>query len=45
MQAYQATPKDSTDAMFDHLFANLPEALEEQKDSARRWANGQGTGH
>jgi hypothetical protein len=28
--------------MFDHLFANLPEALEEQKDTARRWAGGAG---
>ena len=45
VQAYQATPKDSTDAMFDHLFANPPEALEEQKDTARRWAAPRGTGH
>jgi pyruvate dehydrogenase E1 component alpha subunit len=42
VRAYQATPRDSTDAMFDHLFANLPEALEEQKDTARRWAGGAG---
>ena len=45
VQAYQATPKDSTDAMFDHLFANLPESLEEQKETARRWAVGRGAGH
>lgn len=46
VRAYQTTPKDSTDAMFDHLFATLPEALEEQKDAARRWSsvNG-GAGH
>ena len=45
VQAYQATPKDSTDAMFDHLFANPPEGLEEQKDLARRWAAKPDAGH
>ena len=42
--AYQSTPKDATDAMFDHLFANLPVGLEEQKEIARRWSVGQGAG-
>jgi len=41
---YQSTTRDSSDAMFDHLFANLPLALEEQKDTARRWSGGHGTG-
>ena len=41
---YQSTPRESSDAMFDHLFANLPLALEEQKDTARRWSGGHGAG-
>jgi pyruvate dehydrogenase E1 component alpha subunit len=38
---YLATPKQSTDAMFDHLYANPPLYIEEQKALARRYA---GTG-
>jgi 2-oxoisovalerate dehydrogenase E1 component alpha subunit len=38
---YLATPKQSTDAMFDHLYANPPRYIEEQKALARRYA---GTG-
>ncbi len=41
VQEYLSTPAQSTDAMFDHLFANPPRQLEEQKQIARRYA---GTG-
>lgn len=41
VQEYLATSKQSTDAMFDHLFANPPPYIEAQKEMARRYA---GTG-
>lgn len=41
VQEYLATAKQSTDAMFDHLFANPPPYIEAQKAMARRYA---GTG-
>ena len=41
VQEYLNTPKQSTDAMFDHLFANPPRYIETQKAIARRFA---GTG-
>ena len=40
--AYQANPKASSDSMFDHLFATLPEQLIEQRETARRYAVGHG---
>ncbi|HVF15431.1 MAG TPA: pyruvate dehydrogenase (acetyl-transferring) E1 component subunit alpha [Steroidobacteraceae bacterium] len=41
VQEYLGTAKQSTDAMFDYLFANPPRHIAEQKDVARRYA---GTG-
>lgn len=41
VQEYLSTPRQSTDAMFDHLYANPPPYVEEQKALARRYA---GTG-
>ncbi len=41
VQEYLATPKQSTDSMFDYLFANPPAHIDEQKELARRYA---GTG-
>jgi len=41
VQEYVNTPRQSSDAMFDHLYANPPAYLEEQKELARRYA---GTG-
>jgi pyruvate dehydrogenase E1 component alpha subunit len=41
VQEYLNTPKQTTDAMFDHLFANPPRYVAEQKEVARRYA---GTG-
>lgn len=38
VRIYQNTPKPSTDAMFDHLFATLPAATLAQRDAARRYA-------
>ncbi|HVW69600.1 MAG TPA: pyruvate dehydrogenase (acetyl-transferring) E1 component subunit alpha [Steroidobacteraceae bacterium] len=34
---YLSTPLPSTDAMFDHLFANPPQSLLEQREIARRY--------
>jgi len=42
VQEFLATPKQSTDTMFDYLFANLPENLKAQKEQARRY---RGSGH
>jgi pyruvate dehydrogenase E1 component alpha subunit len=41
---YLATPKQSTDTMFDFLFASTPRHLDAQRATARRYA-GQGGGH
>jgi 2-oxoisovalerate dehydrogenase E1 component alpha subunit len=38
VQEYSNTPVQSTDAMFDHLFANPPRHIETQKSQARRYA-------
>jgi 2-oxoisovalerate dehydrogenase E1 component alpha subunit len=38
VQAYQAVPPPETSAMFDHLYAVLPEALQEQLAMARHYA-------
>jgi pyruvate dehydrogenase E1 component alpha subunit len=42
--AYLGTAKQSTDAMFDHLFAELPKHLREQRATARSYAS-KGGGH
>jgi TPP-dependent pyruvate/acetoin dehydrogenase alpha subunit len=34
---YSASVKPSTDAMFDHLFAALPDHLREQRAQARKY--------
>ncbi|MDY6949412.1 MAG: thiamine pyrophosphate-dependent enzyme, partial [Pseudomonadota bacterium] len=41
VQQYLSTPRQPTDAMFDHLYANPPPYLQAQKQIARRYA---GTG-
>jgi pyruvate dehydrogenase E1 component alpha subunit len=41
---YLASPKPSSDAMFDRLFAVLPKHLQEQRATARRYASKSG-GH
>jgi pyruvate dehydrogenase E1 component alpha subunit len=38
LQVYRQSVKPATDAMFEHLFANPPRALEEQRAMARRYA-------
>jgi 2-oxoisovalerate dehydrogenase E1 component alpha subunit len=35
---YLATPKQSTDSMFDYLYAQLPDGLRAQREEARRYA-------
>jgi pyruvate dehydrogenase E1 component alpha subunit len=45
---YLKGPKPSTDAMFDHLFAEMPRHLAEQREVARIYAakpSGQSNGH
>jgi 2-oxoisovalerate dehydrogenase E1 component alpha subunit len=39
---YLSGPKPTTDAMFDHLFANPPKGLAEQREIARRYAGKSG---
>jgi pyruvate dehydrogenase E1 component alpha subunit len=39
VQEYLHSPKPSTDAMFDHLFAALPAHLTLQRKTARRYAS------
>ena len=41
---YLGTPKQSTDAMFDWLFAGPPKQLQEQRATARRYGSKSG-GH
>jgi 2-oxoisovalerate dehydrogenase E1 component alpha subunit len=41
---YLAVPKPSTDAMFEHLFAELPAHLREQRLTARKYGS-QSSGH
>jgi len=38
VKQYLATPKQSTDAMFDYVYAQLTPALRAQRDEARRYA-------
>ena len=40
---YLATPKQSTDTMFDYLFATTPRHLAGQRATARRYAGAGGT--
>ena len=39
VRQYLATPRQSTDAMFDYLYAQLTPALHAQRDEARRYAS------
>jgi len=38
VEEYLNTPKQSTDSMFDYLFARLPKSTREQRELARRYA-------
>jgi pyruvate dehydrogenase E1 component alpha subunit len=38
VKQYLATPKQSTDSMFDYLYAELPTELRTQREEARRYA-------
>jgi pyruvate dehydrogenase E1 component alpha subunit len=38
VKQYLATPKQSTDSMFDHLYAQMPPALRAQREDARRYS-------
>lgn len=45
VEAYLATPPPSTADMFDHLYATLPAALQEQRETALHFAPHDGGGH
>ncbi|NMG76369.1 pyruvate dehydrogenase (acetyl-transferring) E1 component subunit alpha [Aromatoleum diolicum] len=45
VEAYLAMPPPTTAAMFDHLYATLPAALQEQRDTALHFAPPQGGEH
>lgn len=45
VEAYLAVPPPTTGDMFDHLYAELPAALREQRDSALHFAPGEGGQH
>jgi 2-oxoisovalerate dehydrogenase E1 component alpha subunit len=38
VEDYLATPAPATEAMFDHLYAQLPDAMREQRSTALRFA-------
>ena len=42
VEQYLQTPKQSTDSMFDFLFAHLPKSTQEQREMARRYAASSG---
>jgi pyruvate dehydrogenase E1 component alpha subunit len=44
VEAYLATPPQDVSAMFEHLFAQLPPAMRDQYEEARRFAPGNGGG-
>ena len=45
VETYLATPPPAAAAMFDHLYATLPAALHEQRDTALRFAPREGGSH
>ena len=38
VQEYLTTPRQPVDAMFDHVYAQLPRGLEWQREEARRFS-------
>ena len=42
---YLSTPAPTSDAMFEHLYATLPSAMQPQLEEARRFAPGERGGH
>lgn len=45
VETYLSTPPRDSDAMFDHLFATLPRAMQIQRDEARRFSPRSGAKH
>lgn len=39
VEEYMNTPKPSTDAMFEHVYARMPKNLVQQREAARRYAS------
>ena len=44
VEEYLSTPRMPVTAMFDHMYAELPEAMQEQREIALRY-EGSGGGH
>jgi pyruvate dehydrogenase E1 component alpha subunit len=42
VKQYLATPKQSTDSIFEHVLAEMPPGLRAQRDEARRYASAHG---
>jgi pyruvate dehydrogenase E1 component alpha subunit len=45
VQTYLNTPKAPIESMFDYMYAELPEFLEEQRDHAMRYEDSEGSHH
>lgn len=45
VQKYLNTPKAPVESIFDDMYAELPESLEEQRDHAMQYAEAQSNGH
>lgn len=45
VQKYLNTPKAPVESIFDYMYAELPESLEEQREHAMRYADAEGNGH
>jgi 2-oxoisovalerate dehydrogenase E1 component alpha subunit len=45
VQKYLNTPKQPVESMFDYMYKDLPESLEEQRDHAIKYADTNGSDH
>ena len=45
VQKYLNTPKQPVESMFDYMYKDLPESLEEQRDHAIKYADTNGGDH
>ena len=45
VQLYLNTPKPAVESMFDHMYSDLPEFLEEQRDHAMQYGDTNGDAH
>ena len=45
VQIYLNTPKPPVESMFDHMYEDLPEFLDEQRDHAMQYVDTNGDAH